>query len=111
METPAGYPGWFMEIITALWGQLETVLRYPLISSQRIYVVYLFSALIFALFVFIRARKLRNGEPATKPADFFRFLFPSSVWKESSAWPGCRRLEVPCIFPVNRDFQVRLVCR
>ena len=77
-------------VIGKLWNQLQTVLHYPLMSMSRIYFLYLASALLFALFVFSRSLAGRSIKPARFLAAFTRFIFPSSVWKESSAWLDVR---------------------
>lgn len=60
------------------------VLTYPLDSGHRIYVLYLFTSLIAAFFIYRAARK-KGGENS-----FVRFLFPKRVWQHPSAWLDLR---------------------
>ena len=79
-----------LALMGQLWSQLEGVLRYPVLPTQRIYGLYLLSALIFALFVFSRSAAGRSLRAAEYPRRFAKFLFPASVWKSSSAWLDVR---------------------
>jgi sterol desaturase/sphingolipid hydroxylase (fatty acid hydroxylase superfamily) len=81
---------WFISLLIQLWSQIETVFRYPLISSQRIYFLYMGMALIFALFVFSRNEANRNLRVSQFPSRFIGFLFPASIWSNASAWLDVR---------------------
>ncbi|MDX1461164.1 MAG: sterol desaturase family protein [Xanthomonadales bacterium] len=73
------------------WHQFERVLSYPLISTQRVYFLYVVAAIGFALLVYLRTRRESSGthtSPGLK--DFATFLFPRSVWSQPSAWLDVR---------------------
>lgn len=81
--------------IVSIYGDLFlhrffVVLTYPLHSEQRIFVVWLFTSLLFALFVFFQS--LPSGRPGHSGGlrAFFRFLFPTAVWRQRSAWLDVR---------------------
>lgn len=80
----------FLALVKQFWTQLESVLRYPLVSQQRIYGLYLLSAAIFALFVFLRSPDSQSLKVSEMPRRFLAFLFPASVWKTPSAWLDVR---------------------
>ena len=70
--------------------RLLVVLNYPFNSEQRIFVVWLFTSLVFALFVFFRSSPgVRTGQDGRLRA-FGRFLFPPAVWSQRSAWLDVR---------------------
>ncbi|WP_420431306.1 sterol desaturase family protein [Candidatus Poriferisocius sp.] len=66
------------------------VLAYPLRSEQRIFVIWLFTSLLFALFVFFQS--LPSGQTGHSGGlrAFLRFLFPAAVWRQRSAWLDVR---------------------
>ena len=89
-DTGLDSANWSMVIIEQIWSQISTVFSYPLLSSQRIYVLYIVMALVFAMFVFARSDNNRNLNVSQLPSRFFEFLFPSSIWKNPSAWLDVR---------------------
>ncbi|SFK83673.1 sterol desaturase family protein [Shimia haliotis] len=54
--------------------------------TQRIYLLYLASSIIFAFGVYLAARKAKKSEAGS----FLSFLFPKSVWGHPSAWLDVR---------------------
>jgi sterol desaturase/sphingolipid hydroxylase (fatty acid hydroxylase superfamily) len=60
-------------------GQLLKIIQYPLDPSQRIYVLFLGTSLLFATFVYLKRH--RSGEAVS----FVSFLFPRGVWSDPSA--------------------------
>ena len=60
-------------------GQLLKIIQYPLDPSQRIYVLFLGTSLLFATFVYLKRQ--RFGEAVS----FVSFLFPRGVWSDPSA--------------------------
>lgn len=79
-----------MAVINQLWAQLEGVLRFPMLPTQRIYGLYLLSTLMFALFVFSRSSMAQSLRASEYPRQFAQFLFPARVWKSASAWLDVR---------------------
>lgn len=77
-------------IASQLWDQFYDILRYPIDTDQRIHVLYLLSAVVFALLVFARKEENKEIDAAGIPSAFFQFLFPASVWKNPSAWLDVR---------------------
>ena len=73
-----------------LLGQLQEVVTYPIDPHQRIFVPYLFTSLLFALYVFITRRYSRSHNSKPFGTSLFRFLFPLSVWRDPSAWLDVR---------------------
>lgn len=74
----------------SLWNQLLAVLRYPVTPTTRLHYLFLASSLLFAWIVFSRSRTRAGGESFRVLPAFARFLFPSSIWKDSSAWLDVR---------------------
>ena len=70
--------------------QFFQVLSYPFHAEQRIFVVWLFTSLLFALFVFSQAYSRASTKNTSLPSAFLRFLFPQEVWSQSSAWLDVR---------------------
>jgi len=74
-----------LEQLTALWQKIEPALadpfRYLTDVNERIFVGYLGSSLLLAVFVFIYLRRTR---PET-PRSLFAFLFPKKVYLHKSA--------------------------
>ena len=68
------------------------VLSYPLSPQQRIFVLYIVSSFVFAAAVYVWSGQLRqdrqDGHGCVQ--GLFRFLFPSSVWGNPSAWVDVR---------------------
>jgi sterol desaturase/sphingolipid hydroxylase (fatty acid hydroxylase superfamily) len=67
-------------------ANIRHVLLMPLDPDSRIYVLYLATSLLFAVFVFLRLRRARSDEATT----FIGFLFPRRVWGHPSAWLDVR---------------------
>ena len=74
----------------AFLHQCVTVLRYPFNPGQRVFVVWLFTSLLFALFVFVHAAPSTRTRNTSTLSAFFRFLFPREVWSHASAWLDIR---------------------
>ena len=68
----------------AFLHQCVTVLRYPFNPGQRVFVVWLFTSLLFALFVFVHAAPSTRTRNTSTLSAFFRFLFPRKVWSHAS---------------------------
>jgi sterol desaturase/sphingolipid hydroxylase (fatty acid hydroxylase superfamily) len=62
------------------------VLLMPFDPDSRIYVLYVLTSALFALFVFHRSRRTTQEESKT----FLAFLFPKRVWNHPSAWLDVR---------------------
>lgn len=77
-------------VLTQAWNQVNVVLHFPVMPTTRIYYLFLISALMFALFVFSRSETTRSVKSSRFLPEFLRFLFPASVWKDSSAWLDVR---------------------
>ena len=73
--------------------QCGVVLGYPFNPEQRIFIVWLLTSLLFALFVFLQSRPGVSNKNTGVPGAFFRFLFPKEVWSHASA-----RLDVRYFF-------------
>ena len=61
------------------------VMMMPFDPDSRIFVLYLLTSALFALFVYLRLRRTRLAETT-----FLRFLFPRRVWDHPSAWLDVR---------------------
>lgn len=74
--------------IEAFIQQFIAVCAYPINPAQRIFVLYLFSSLMVATFMYLRSEAIK--EDRKEQRGFFRglirFLFPETVWKHPSAW-------------------------
>lgn len=80
----------FIEQAFAFVGiQILTVLKYPFLSNQRIFWLYLISSAILALYVYRMSIKPDSGHKPSFRA-FIRFLFPKYIWQSSSAWLDVR---------------------
>ena len=66
------------------------VLSYPLNPEQRIFVLWLFTSLLFALFVFFQSLSRGPSTNTSVLRDLLRFLFPKEVWNHASAWLDVR---------------------
>ncbi len=73
-----------------LLHQFALVLSYPLNAEERIFVLWLFTSFLFALFVFVRSLPNVRNRNAGVLSAFFRFLFPKEVWNHRSAWLDVR---------------------
>lgn len=73
-----------------LVNQFLIVLRYPFEQTQRIFVLYLLSSLLFALFVFSQSAPRARSTNDSFMVAFFHFLFPKEIWRNSSAWLDVR---------------------
>ena len=69
-----------------LFGQLLKVLAYPLTPSARIFLPYLATSLLFAIFVYQRIKRTTG---IVQPS-LSRFLFPKHIWDNPSAWLDVR---------------------
>jgi sterol desaturase/sphingolipid hydroxylase (fatty acid hydroxylase superfamily) len=67
-------------------ANMRRVLLMPFSPDSRIYVLYLATSLLFALFVYLRLRRARSPEVT----GFFAFVFPRRVWSHPSAWLDLR---------------------
>jgi sterol desaturase/sphingolipid hydroxylase (fatty acid hydroxylase superfamily) len=67
-------------------ANIRHVLLMPLDGESRIFVLYLLTSALCALFVYLRLRKTRSDEATS----FLAFLFPKRVWKHPSAWLDVR---------------------
>jgi sterol desaturase/sphingolipid hydroxylase (fatty acid hydroxylase superfamily) len=67
-------------------ANIRHVLLMPFDPDSRIFVLYLVTSVLFALFVFLRLRRTRSDETTS----FLAFLFPAKVWKHPSAWLDVR---------------------
>ncbi len=67
-----------------------TVLIYPFNPEQRVFVLWLFTSLLFALFVFSRSLPRVRNENTSVLSALWRFLFPKEVWSHASAWLDIR---------------------
>ena len=66
------------------------VLGSPFDPEQRVFILWLCTSLLFALFVFVRSFPgLRDGKTSV-PSALWRFLFPKAVWNHASAWLDVR---------------------
>ncbi len=83
--------------------QLVVVLGYPFNPEQRIFIVWLFTSLLFALFVFIQSFSSVSNTNTGVPGAFFRFLFPKEVWSHTSAWLDVRYFFFHQFFRVYLD--------
>ena len=61
--------------------QFFQVLSYPFHAEQRIFVVWLFTSLLFALFVFSQAYSRASTKNTSALSAFLRFLFPQEVYR------------------------------
>jgi sterol desaturase/sphingolipid hydroxylase (fatty acid hydroxylase superfamily) len=73
------------EFLIAYGDYARSVLTHPLHPSSRIYLLYLATSAVAALFVYQAARRRGEGERS-----FLRFLFPRHVWQHPSAWLDLR---------------------
>ena len=67
-----------------------TVLSYPFHPEQRVFVFWLCTSLLFALFVFVRSFPGLSDGKTGVPGAIRRFLFPKAVWSQASAWLDVR---------------------
>ena len=67
-----------------------TVLIYPFNPEQRVFVLWLFTSLVFALFVFSRSLPRERNTNTDVLSALLRFLFPKEVWSQASAWLDVR---------------------
>lgn len=67
-----------------------TVLIYPFNPEQRVFVLWLFTSLLFALFVFSRSLPRIRDKSTSVLSALWRFLFPKEVWSHASAWLDIR---------------------
>lgn len=66
------------------------VLSYPFDPKQRIFVLWLFTSLLCALFVFSRSLPRARNKNTSMLSAFLHFLFPKEVWSHASAWLDVR---------------------
>lgn len=71
--------------IAAIFAKVVGPLFYPWLSNQRIYWLYLGSALLIAIAAYLVARRGAAGVPKPE-GGLFRFLFPAAVFGHRSAW-------------------------
>ena len=71
-----------MDGLDTLWLKLALPFVTPLLPDQRIYVVYMASALVLAFVVY---EWLRRSRPDGAPASFFAFCFPKRIYGHPSA--------------------------
>jgi sterol desaturase/sphingolipid hydroxylase (fatty acid hydroxylase superfamily) len=67
-------------------ANIRHVLLMPFDPDSRIYLLYLLTSALFALFVYLRLRKARSDDATS----FVGFLFPRRVWDHPSAWLDVR---------------------
>lgn len=67
-------------------ANIRHVVLMPFDPDSRIFVLYLLTSVLFALFVYLGLRRSRSDEATT----FVRFLFPRRVWGHPSAWLDVR---------------------
>jgi sterol desaturase/sphingolipid hydroxylase (fatty acid hydroxylase superfamily) len=84
-----------MNAILQLWDLLKTsvekVFRYPIESTEHLFLLYLYSSLMLAIAVYIVTRPTGpEGEGPSRLQGLLRFLFPAEVWKSRSAWVDVR---------------------
>ncbi len=79
--------------------QFLIVLTYPISPKQRIFWLYLCSSSVLAFYVFYISAKHDSATKLTVRA-FVRFLFPTEVWRRSSAWLDVRYFFFHQIFRV-----------
>lgn len=79
-----------MDLIPPFWqdflANIRHVVLMPLNPGSRIYVLYLVTSALFALFVYLRLRKARSDDAKS----FLGFLFPKRIWSHPSAWLDVR---------------------
>jgi sterol desaturase/sphingolipid hydroxylase (fatty acid hydroxylase superfamily) len=71
-----------MDFWQQVWHGILEPLRYPFDWTERIFIGYLLSSLIFAIVVY---RDLRRRAPESVGLGFFAYLFPKSVYFHPSA--------------------------
>lgn len=74
---------WLGEVVAWAGAELVRVLRYPLDTGQRLYSVYLLSALVLALAVL--AYRQWRAEGTWRPLAVLRELFAARIWWHPSA--------------------------
>lgn len=81
-----------LHIVELFYNQVIAVISYPIDSGSRIFVLYLFTSLMFAYLVYrFQGNKALIGPlPNNHEKGFIKFLFPSYVWREKSAWLDVR---------------------
>ena len=70
-------------VLEELSSNLLTVLAYPLLPAQRIYWLYIISAVLLSFYVYCKTRQAQK-------TGFILFLFPEKIWKTTSAWLDVR---------------------
>jgi len=77
-----------MLTLNMLWESFVRVFKYPLDPEQRLFLPYIGTSILLALFVF--ARRQASDDPAENSGSFlqrlFRFLFPIEIWRHRSTW-------------------------
>lgn len=83
---------YIIHISELLYNQIISVISYPIDRHSRIFVLYLYSALVFSYFVYRAGGHLNAIGPPSKERErgFIKFLFPSYIWREKSAWLDVR---------------------
>jgi sterol desaturase/sphingolipid hydroxylase (fatty acid hydroxylase superfamily) len=71
-----------LDIWDTFWHALKDPLRYPVDIHERIYIGYLASAFIFAIFVY---QYLRRQDPESVPRNVLAYLFPKRIYFHKSA--------------------------
>ena len=74
------------DLTEQFWIHARNVVTEPFDPSDRLFVVYLATSVMFAFGVYFAAR--RKG--ALREKTFLRFLFPRHVWRHPSAWLDLR---------------------
>ena len=71
---------------------LGKVLTYPLNPVERIFVLYLFSSLAFAIVAYVCSSSFKNDRQTGRSfiSGLFTFVFPKAVWEHPSAWVDVR---------------------
>ena len=79
---------YIIHISELLYNLIISVISYPFDRHSRIFILYLYSALVFSYFVYRASGYLNAIGPPLKERErgFIKFLFPSYIWREKSAW-------------------------
>ncbi|WP_342076672.1 sterol desaturase family protein [Yoonia sp. SS1-5] len=86
METVTQFfSGLYQTVAKQFWSLMDT----PFDPSNRLFWLYLISAIFFSYWVYYSASRTNDGEPRSLKG-FASFVFPTSVWRHPSAWLDLR---------------------
>ncbi len=72
----------------AIFNRIIDVISYPIDPNQRIFVLYLLTSLLIAVYVFLKNLPLNKDKGFI--SSLIDFLFPKYIWSKSSAWLDIR---------------------